>query len=91
MSGPAAPLLDLLHAAFHEPDQRIYRIVNTTVWLLIALSVGLFTAELVLEPTEGQLVVLRVIDQLVLAIFALEIVGRQHDAFQAELVVEPAQ
>ena len=37
-------LVATLHAAFHEPETRVYRYVQGTVWALILLSIVLLVA-----------------------------------------------
>ena len=69
-------LWDGLHAAFHEPEQPIYRVVNATVWTLIALSVGLFLVELALGTDEAAEPVLRRVDQVILVAFVVELTLR---------------
>lgn len=65
-----------VHAAFHEPQTRIYRVVQGTVWTLIVVSIAVLVIEALLpagsaaEPFMGHL------DQVILIIFAIEIVLR---------------
>lgn len=68
-------VLEVVRAAFHRPDTRIYRIVQGSVWTLIALSVALLLLELTLpEASEpGWLVPL---DRAVLGVFVVEIALR---------------
>ena len=42
-----------LNRAFHHPDTRLYAWVQGTIWVLIVLSVALFTVELANESTLG--------------------------------------
>lgn len=65
-----------LHAAFHEPVTRTYRVVQGVVWALIVLSISFLVVEALLP--EGSFVepVLRHIDRAILGIFAVEIVLR---------------
>ena len=65
-----------LHAAFHEPETRTYRVVHGTVWALIVLSLVLLVLESVLPEGGSAESVLRRIDRMVLWIFALEILLR---------------
>ncbi|MCB1054461.1 MAG: ion transporter [Acidobacteria bacterium] len=66
-----AAVADTLHAAFHRPETRIYRVVQGTVWVLIALSVVLLALEA--TPWGGEL---QSLDRVVLGLFALELVLR---------------
>ncbi len=65
-----------LHAAFHEPNTRIYRVVQGAVWTLIVLSITLLIIEAMVPDTSKVEVVLRRLDRAILVIFALEIVLR---------------
>jgi len=38
-----------LHAAFHEPSTRIYRVVQGTVWGLIVASIMLLVVEMLVS------------------------------------------
>jgi len=67
---------DTLHAAFHEPGTRIYRVVQTTVWALIVLSISLLIAEALLIEGSRARPWVRQIDRAILGIFALEILLR---------------
>ena len=69
-------LFDGLHAAFHEPNTRIYRIVQGTVWALIVLSISLLVVEAVLPDGSTAGPILRRLDRAILVIFAVEIVLR---------------
>lgn len=65
-----------LHAAFHEPHTRIYRLVQGAIWGLILLSILLLALESLLpdsNPIDG---VVRGADSVLLAIFAAEILIR---------------
>jgi len=65
-----------LHSAFHEPNTRIYRVVQSTVWALILLSIAFLVAEALLPEDSAARPILGAIDRVVLTIFALEIVLR---------------
>ena len=65
-----------LHAAFHEPDTRIYRVVQGTVWSLIVLSIVSLAAEALLPDGSPAEPIVQQFDRVILAIFALEIVLR---------------
>ncbi len=69
-------LADHLHAAFHEPGTRRYRIVQGAVWTLILLSISFLAAEALLPDDSPAGPPLRLFDRLVLVIFALEILLR---------------
>ncbi len=64
-----------LHASFHEPRTRIYGIVQGAIWVLILLSIVLLLVEGWLHDGES-IELLRKVDQIVLAIFAVEILLR---------------
>lgn len=63
---------DSLHAAFHDPEARSYRVIETVVAALIAVSVVLFVAEL----TVGSTPAMASLDRAILVVFAVEIVLR---------------
>ena len=65
-----------LHAAFHEPATRIYRVVQGTVWALILVSVSFLMIEALLPEASRAAPVIRHVDRVVLAIFAIEITLR---------------
>ena len=65
-----------LHAAFHEPRTRVYRVVQGSVWSLILLSIVLLVVEGLLPEDSTAVGLLRYVDRIVLAIFALEVVLR---------------
>ena len=70
--------MDRLHAAFHRPSTRAYRIVDGTVWGLIVLSIGLIAVEESLDATDAQalLTVIHVADRVILGLFAVELMLR---------------
>ena len=61
-----------IHAAFHEPNTRIYRYVQSIVWTLILASIALLILEEVFERSQ---VIIR-IDRILLTIFAVELTLR---------------
>ena len=65
-----------LHAAFHEPETRVYAVVQTLVWTLIFLSIGMLVAEPLLPSHTGLADVLHIADRALLGIFAVEYVCR---------------
>ncbi len=65
-----------LHAAFHEPHTRVYRVVQGTVWALILLSITFLVVEALLPEDSPLMPLLRYVDLTVLAIFAVEVVLR---------------
>jgi voltage-gated potassium channel len=65
-----------LHAAFHEPETRIYRIVQGFVWALIVLSILLLVVEAVFPETVAASVVFQTVDRVILGLFAVEILLR---------------
>ena len=69
-------LLARLHAAFHQPETRLYRYVQSTVWSLIVASVLLLVVEAFLPESTGFLEILEAGDRVLLSIFAVELLGR---------------
>lgn len=67
---------DKLHAAFHEPSSRIYRVVQNSIWVLIVLSIALLVVEVLLPEGSFANPVLANFDRAILAFFAVEIVLR---------------
>jgi voltage-gated potassium channel len=65
-----------VHAAFHEPQTRIYRVVQGVVWTLILLSIAVLVVEALLSEGSFASPLLARLDQAILAIFAIEIVLR---------------
>lgn len=63
-----------LHAAFHRPSSPSYRMVDTAVWVLIVISIGLITVELFAGPEVAALA--RQVDYAILAMFGLELALR---------------
>lgn len=83
---------DLLHAAFHRPQTRAYRVTEAVIGVLIVLSVALFGVDLWLGLPDWQL--LTWLDRLLLSIFGLEILLRVATYRHPELGVfkhSPAQ
>ncbi len=69
-------LADALHAAFHEPGTRIYRVVQGGVWALIVISIALLVVEALFPEGSRAAPILRRLDRLILVLFAVEIVLR---------------
>ena len=69
-------VFDLLHAAFHMPDTTAYRVVQGTISALIVVSIGMLVAEASVPEGSQTLDVLTVVDRVILAIFAVEILLR---------------
>lgn len=65
-----------VHAAFHEPDTRSYRIVQGSVWALIVFSIILLIVEAVLPDGSSATAIVGQADRILLAIFAVEIYQR---------------
>ena len=65
-----------LHAAFHEPRTRVYRLVQGTVWTLILISIMLLVVEGLLPEGSRLIPLIRYVDITVLTIFAVEVVLR---------------
>lgn len=76
MSAPREPQgpWETLHAAFHRPRTRAYRIVDGVVWTLIVLSVGLLLVEPFVGPRTLELV--HQVDYVILGVFAVELALR---------------
>ncbi len=69
-------LANQLHASFHEPDTRAYRLVQGTIWGLILFSILLLTVEAVIPEDTAILTVTQVADRVLLTIFAVELLLR---------------
>jgi voltage-gated potassium channel len=69
-------LVSWLHAAFHEPGTRVYRVVQGGVWSLIVLSIVLLIVEALLPDGSPADPIVRRIDRVILILFAVEIVLR---------------
>ena len=69
-------LVKHLHAAFHEPDTRVYAYVQGLVWALILLSILLLVAEVVIPEGSALADKVRRVDRVLLAIFAVELLLR---------------
>jgi voltage-gated potassium channel Kch len=67
---------DFLHAAFHDPRTHAYRVVESTVWMLIILSIGVLVAEPFFPDGSRGDQILRQMDRVVLWLFALEVSTR---------------
>ncbi len=67
---------DLLHDAFHEPRTRIYKVVDSIVWTLILLSIGVLIAEPFVTEGSRAAEALERIDRVVLWVFAFEVSAR---------------
>ena len=65
-----------LHAAFHEPSTRVYRVVQGVVWALIVLSIGILLVEALLPAEIIAETILNQLDRAILAVFAAEILLR---------------
>lgn len=65
-----------IHAAFHEPSTRIYRVVQGVVWAFIVASILLLVVEAVVPDGSAADPVLWRLDRTILVVFAIEIVLR---------------
>ena len=65
-----------VRAAFHQPDTRIYRIVQGTIWALIVVSIVVLVAEALVPEESVAMDLMRRFDRVLLTIFAAEIVLR---------------
>ena len=82
-----------IHAAFHHPDCRSYRIVDAIIWVMILASVALFVVDISLGLDHPWAPWLALADWVVLGLFAIEISVRilsfqppSVDFFQRSLV-----
>ena len=64
---------DYLHAAFHDPRTHVYRVVESTVWVLIVLSIAVLIAEPFFPDGSRGDQVLQQIDRVLLWFFAIEV------------------
>ncbi|MBW2717492.1 MAG: hypothetical protein JRD94_02745 [Deltaproteobacteria bacterium] len=60
---------DFLHAAFHDSRTHAYRVVESTVWTLIILSIGVLVAEPFFSDGSRGDQILQQIDRVVLWLF----------------------
>ena len=67
---------DLLHAAFHDPRTKAYRVVESVVWGLILLSIATLVAEPFFEEGSRGDVILGKLDRAILWMFAIEVTTR---------------
>jgi voltage-gated potassium channel Kch len=67
---------DFLHAAFHDPRTQAYRVVESTVWTLIILSIAVLVAEPFFPDGSRGDEILRRIDTVLLWLFAIEVSTR---------------
>lgn len=67
---------DSLHAAFHEPQTPAYRLVESFVWLLVLVSIGLLALEPFVPDGSRAADLLARTDDVVLSLFAIELVLR---------------
>jgi hypothetical protein len=65
-------LIRALHRTFHDPESASYRVTSWTLWALIVVSLGLFGLDLYLPATHPFHETMRVIDDALLVVFALE-------------------
>lgn len=68
--------MGVVHAAFHEPETRTYRIVQTIVWGLIFLSIITLIIDLLSDFGQLRPRWLVNLDRAILALFAVELVLR---------------
>lgn len=69
---------ELLHRAFHQPGSAEYRWVDGVVWVLIGISIALFSLDLfvTLDPTSTVVLVLGWVDHVILWLFGVELALR---------------
>lgn len=65
-----------IHAAFHQPRTRLYVVVQTTVWVLILISVALLGVEVLADLSPSTRGRLHAIDRAILMVFGVEIALR---------------
>ena len=68
-------MFDMIHDAFHRPRTRIYRIVDSSVWVLILLSITFVAVDLYRGPG-NPLPLLAKLDNVLVAFFAIEVILR---------------
>ncbi|MCB9592871.1 MAG: ion transporter [Sandaracinaceae bacterium] len=78
--------VDTLHAAFHDPESTAHRVTESTVGVLIVLSVALLSLEPFLDDPKT-LAALVVVDRVVLVIFAVEVTLRILSVRPSELAI----
>jgi voltage-gated potassium channel len=66
-------VLNALHTAFHQSASRSYRWLEAVIWVVIVLSVGLFTVDIWLGADHPWAPYLAVADMVVLIFFGIEI------------------
>lgn len=66
----------LIYAAFHQPQERIYDIVQGIIWALIFLSIAMLVAEGFVDEESMVGDILRIADLSLLVVFAAEYVLR---------------
>ena len=84
---PRMSARDLLHAAFHDPRTRAYRVIESIVWVLILLSIALLIAEPFFDPGSRGDLILGKLDRVLLWVFAIEVSTRILTFRPAELEV----
>ena len=67
---------DFLHAAFHDPRTPAYRVVESVVWTLIILSIGVLALEPFFPDGSRGDQILQRIDRVLLWLFAVEVSTR---------------
>ena len=67
---------DYLHAAFHDPRTHVYRVVESTVWVLIVSSIAVLIAEPFFPDGSKGDQILQRIDRVLLWFFAIEVSTR---------------
>lgn len=65
-------IVDAIHAAFHQPRTRIYRLVQGAIWALIVLSIFMLLLEPLLPEHPTVQRGFRIADRVLLALFAVE-------------------
>lgn len=79
--------MGLLHAAYHRPSTVAYQWVEWAGWILTLASIALVVLELVLDPSLGSSTAFLRADQVLVSLFALDLVLRVASAFPTELHV----
>jgi voltage-gated potassium channel len=64
---------DFLHAAFHDPRSHAYQVVESAVWSLIIVSIGMLVAEPFFPDGSRGDQILQYVDRVVLWLFAVEV------------------
>ena len=68
--------IPLIHSAFHQPDNRIFKVVEPIIWAMIGLSILVLVIDLSLADDHQLKQTLTYIDRGFILFFTLEYIGR---------------